>query len=72
MIRDSSVSIATAYGLGGRGSIPGKGKRCSLLHSVQTGSVAHPASYTMGTVGSFPGVNRQGMKLTTHLHLVPR
>jgi hypothetical protein len=27
----------------------------SLLHSIQTGSGAHLASYTMGTGGSFPG-----------------
>jgi hypothetical protein len=26
-----------------------------ILHSVQTGSGAHTASYTMGTGGSFPG-----------------
>jgi hypothetical protein len=26
----------------------------SLLHRVQTGSVAHPASYKMGTRDSFP------------------
>jgi hypothetical protein len=26
----------------------------SLLHIVQTGSAAHPASYPMGTGGSFP------------------
>jgi hypothetical protein len=26
----------------------------SLLHSVQTRSEAHPASYAMGTGGSFP------------------
>jgi hypothetical protein len=31
------------------------GERCfSLLHSVQTGSGAHPAFYTKGTVGFFP------------------
>jgi hypothetical protein len=35
----------------------------SLIHSVQTGSGAHPASDPMG-IG--------GVKLTTHLHLVPR
>jgi hypothetical protein len=34
----------------------------SLLHTVQTGSGAHQASYTMGTGGD---------KLTIHLHLVP-
>jgi hypothetical protein len=27
----------------------------SLLHSVQTGSDVHPASYPMGAGGSFPG-----------------
>jgi hypothetical protein len=47
MSRDSSVDIGTGYGLDGRGSIPGRGK--SFLHSVQTGSEAHPASYPMGT-----------------------
>jgi hypothetical protein len=40
---------------------------------VQTGSGAHPASYPMGTGGSFPGVKRgRGVTLTTHPHLVPR
>jgi len=34
---------------------------------------AHPASYTMGNRGSFPeGKSGRGVKLTTHLHLVPR
>jgi hypothetical protein len=32
----------------------------SLLHSVQTGSGAHPASYPMGTGGSFPGCKEVG------------
>jgi hypothetical protein len=33
----------------------------SLLYVVQTHSEAHPASYPMGTVDSFPhGVKRQG------------
>jgi hypothetical protein len=31
----------------------------SLLHVVQTDSRTHPASYPMGTGGSFPGVKRQ-------------
>jgi hypothetical protein len=44
----------------------------SLHHRVQTVSGSHEASYTMGTGVSFPGVKRQNMKLTTHLHLVPR
>jgi hypothetical protein len=31
-----------------------------LLHSDQAGPGAHPASYTMGTESSFPGVKRLG------------
>jgi hypothetical protein len=31
------------------------GQEISLLHVVQTGSGAHPASYPMGTGGSFGG-----------------
>jgi hypothetical protein len=38
----------------------------------QTGTVVHPASYTLGT-GSFPGVRcGRGVALTTHPHLQPR
>ena len=38
---------------------------------LQTGSVAHPASRTMGT-GSFPGVKSgRGVTLTTHPLLLP-
>jgi len=46
-------------------SIPGGGGSVnfSLLHHIQTGTGAHPASYPMVT---------GGVKLTTHLHLVPR
>jgi hypothetical protein len=46
---DSSVGTTTGY------SNPGMGKIFSLLHSVQTGSEADPASYPMGTGGSFRG-----------------
>jgi hypothetical protein len=38
-----------------------------FVYSVQTGSGTHPASYPMGTAGSFP----EG-KVTTHLHLVSK
>ena len=50
--RDSSVGIATRYGLGSGDRIPVEATFSAL---VQTGPGAHPASYTMGT-GSFPGV----------------
>jgi hypothetical protein len=49
-------SIATDYMLDGRGSIPGRD--FSLLHRVKTGSGTYPIGRTV--------------KLTTHLHLVPR
>jgi hypothetical protein len=51
--RQHVVGITTGYGLDNRSSIPGNAN-CSLLHSVQTGSGAHPASYPMGTADSFP------------------
>jgi hypothetical protein len=47
--RDSSVGIATGYGL----DESRYGQEFSLLHVVQTGSGAHP-NYPMGTGGSFP------------------
>jgi len=46
----------------------------SFLHTVQTGSGAHPASYSIGT-GSPPPLPVKAavfrVKLTTHLHLMP-
>jgi hypothetical protein len=55
--RDSAVGKATGYVLddGGVGVRVPVGSRFSLLHVVQTGSGAHPASYPMGTRGSFLG-----------------
>jgi hypothetical protein len=43
-----------------------------LRHRVQTGSGSHPASYPTGSGALSPGVRGWGVKLTTHLHLVPR
>ena len=55
---DSSVGIATRYGLGGPGIESRWGARFSA--PVQTGSGAHPDSCIMST-GSFPwGVKRPG------------
>jgi hypothetical protein len=39
--------------------------------TVQTVGGAHPTSHTMGT-GSFPGVKRREVVLSTHPHLEPR
>ena len=55
--RDSSVGIATCYGLDGPGIESRWEARFSAL--VQTGPAVHPASCAMGN-GSFPGVKRPG------------
>jgi hypothetical protein len=57
-IRDSSVGIALGYGLDDRSStvrFPARAGNFSLHHRIQNGSEAYPASYSMGTRGSFPG-----------------
>jgi hypothetical protein len=58
MSHDSSAGIVQGYGLDKQGSrvqfLAGAGK-FSLNHCVQNGSGDHPASYPMGTRGSFPG-----------------
>jgi hypothetical protein len=51
---DNSVCIATSCWAAGV-RFPGWIKDFSLLHSIQSGSGVHPASYLMGTAGSFPG-----------------
>jgi hypothetical protein len=56
--RDSSVGVALGYGLDDRGSrvrFPAGAGNFTLHHRDQNGSGAHPASYPMGTRGSFPG-----------------
>jgi hypothetical protein len=61
--RDISVGIALGYGLDDRGSrvrFPAEAGNFSLHHRVQNGSEAYPASYPMGTRGSFPGAKAAG------------
>jgi hypothetical protein len=65
MGRDSSVGIATGYGLDALGIECPWGARFSA--PVQTGPGAHPASYTMGT-----GVKRPGHGVDHPLNLAPR
>jgi hypothetical protein len=70
--RCSSGSIVSDYGLDDRGVEvrSSTGADFSSSPCVQTGSGAHPASYPVGTGGSFPGVKRgRGVTLTTHPHL---
>jgi hypothetical protein len=62
--RDSSVGIALGYGLDGRGSrvrFLAGARNFSIHHRVQNGSGAHPASYPMGTRGSFSGPKPAGV-----------
>jgi hypothetical protein len=61
--RDDSVGIALGYGLddwGSRVRFPAGAENFSLHHRVQNESGTHPASYPMGTRGSFPGVKQPG------------
>ena len=65
---DSSVGIATDYGLDGPGIKFRWGRHFPPL---QSGPGTHPASCTMGT-GSFPGGKYgRGVLLTTHPLLAP-
>jgi hypothetical protein len=60
---DGSVGIATCRML--RVWFLAGARDFSLLHSVQTGSVAHPASYPVGIWGYFPGGKATGTILPT-------
>jgi hypothetical protein len=69
MGRDSSVGIATRYGLGGPRIESRWGARFST--SVQTDPGVHPVSYTMGNE-DFPGVKRPERVVNHPPHLAPR
>jgi hypothetical protein len=60
MRQDSSVGIATGSRLDGRGFIHSRGRDFPLVNSIQTVSESHPASFTIGTGGSFPGGKEAG------------
>ena len=62
-VRDSVVCIATRYGLDDPRIEPQRWARFSL--SVQSGSGAHPVSYTMGNTGD----KRSGRGFNHPLHL---
>jgi hypothetical protein len=54
------IWLATGWTIEGSKFESRQGQEFFLLHVVQTGSGAHPASYPMGTGGCFLGVKRQG------------
>jgi hypothetical protein len=71
-----SVQCLTTDWTTGRSGFDPRQRRKDFSSSlcVQTGSEAHPTSYTLRTGGPFHGgVKRgRGVTLTTHPHLVPR
>jgi hypothetical protein len=66
-IQVNGVSKAKGYGLHGRGSIAGRGK--IFLFSTACRLTSRPAQPPIQWV---PGAFSLGVKLTTHLHLLPR
>jgi hypothetical protein len=60
MCRDSSVIIATGYGLDGWSSIPGRGKFFTFYTASIPSAGTHPASYPVGTKGCFAGSKAAG------------
>jgi hypothetical protein len=66
----SAVSIIAGYGLDIRGSISDRGM--IFLFTASSVSGVHRYSYLMGTGGALSSVLMgQGVKMTTHFHLVP-
>jgi len=66
----TSLQVCTIWGL-----IPGRGNiSFFLLKNTQTSSEAQPAYYSMdrGSVFFCWGLGSLGLKLATHIHLVPR
>jgi hypothetical protein len=54
IIHKVDIGIAMSYWLDGQDSIPSRARDFSLLHSVRTGSEAHPTSHEMGSGTSSP------------------
>jgi hypothetical protein len=69
---DSIVGITKGDGLDGRGSISWKDKifLFSIASRPAVGPTQPPIQWVPWALS--PGGKRQGVKLTTHLHLVPR
>jgi hypothetical protein len=65
MLRGSGIAqsvqrLATALTTKGSDFESRSGQKILLLHVVQTGTGAHPDSYPVSTVGSFPGSKAAG------------
>jgi hypothetical protein len=67
--RDSSVGIATRYGMDDRGSNSGVGEIFRTRPDRPWGPPSLPYN---GYWVPFPGIKRQDVTLATHPHLAPR
>jgi hypothetical protein len=68
----NSVGIKIYNRLDSRGSVPGRGK-IFLFSTASRLTLRLSQLYPIGTDGVFSGrLSGRGMKLITHLHLVPR
>jgi hypothetical protein len=72
MSQDSSFDIVTGYRLDGLGLNPGRGKifLFSTVSKLALGLIQPSIQWELGHF--LQGLSGQGVKLTTHLHLVPR
>jgi hypothetical protein len=59
---DSSVGVVVGYRLDCWGLFHGRARDFSVLHSIQTGSGAHPSSYSLDTGECFHGIKWPGHK----------
>jgi hypothetical protein len=66
------VSWHSCHFVPGRVRCPSGAENSSLHHRVQNGSAAHPASYPVGTGGSFLGGKAAGAWNWPYLHLLLR
>jgi hypothetical protein len=62
-----SVAIAQSLQLHVPGLIPGMARFISSVYRPDP-----PSSYAKATRSSFPGGRGRGMKLTNHLHILPK
>lgn len=74
MRQDDTVGVTARldYGVDDSGFESRQGQEIFLFRPPRTGSVAHPAPYSRGTRVPSPEENCRGVKLTSHIHLVPK
>jgi hypothetical protein len=69
---DSAVIVIWLWAGRSGDRIPAWARNVPLYQKVQTGSGAHPASYSISTAVLFLEISGRGVKLTNRLHLMSR